>query len=133
VSTKGKVRENSEVYRQRVREKADIMTRTVMMTIPEPSLLTRAKPKEAHEAVVLLKVKAREEVLPQGLAARAKVKEKAKAKAKGADRHQKAEVRVARSHVPSSQKAFALMATSAGIAMMENLPKVMPHLPKPPM
>ena len=108
------------------------MTGTIMMTMPEPSLLTRAKPKEAHEAVVLLKVRAREEVLPQGLAARAKAEEKAKARTKGADHHQKAAVRVARSHVPSSQQAFALMVTSAGTAMMENLLKAMPQLPKPP-
>ena len=120
VSTKEKVRENTEVDRQRVGEKADIMTGTIMMTIPESSLLTRAKPKEAHEAVVLLKVRAREEVLLQGLAARAKVKVKAKAEAIGADHHQKAEARVAlRSHVPSSRKVFALTVTNAGIAMMK--------------
>ena len=130
--TRVKVRENSEVDRQRVREQADIMTGTIMMTMPEPSLLTRAKPKEAHEAVVLLKVRAKEEVLPRGLAARAKVRVRAKAKARGADLHQQAEARVARSHVPSSRKVFALTVTNAGIAMMEDLPKAMPHLPQPP-
>ena len=132
VSTKGKVTENSEVDRQRVREKADITIGMIMMTIPVSRLLTRAKPR-AHEAVSLLKVRAREEVLPQGLAARAKVKVKAKAKAIGADHHQKAEARVAlRSHVPSSRKAFDLTVTNAGIVMMENLPRATPHLPQPP-
>ena len=131
--TRVKVRENSEVNRQRVREKADVMTETIMMRMPEPNLLTRAKPKEAREAVVLLKVRAREEVIPQGLAARVKAKEKAKAKTTGADHHQKAVARVARSHVPSTLKAFAPMVMSAGTAMMENLPRVMPHLPNPPM
>ena len=126
--TRVKVRENSEVNRQRVREKADVMT--IMMTMPEPNLLTKAKPK-AQEAAVLLKVRAREEVIPQGLAARVEAKVKAKAKTKGADHHQKAVARVARSHVPSTPKAFAPMVMSAGTAMMENLPRVMPHLPNP--